>query len=277
RLLFDEAGTVLEELEYLPFGALKGTGADPETTHLFTGHERDLGEGSSELDYMHARYYSPYLARFLSVDPVGGSVGSSQSQNRYSYVMNNPLKYTDPDGEWVHIAVGAGIGAVMNVGAKMIKNSVENKPLNEGLWKAAGVGALAGGVTAATFGMGAAVITGGGGAGAVATLSSAASIPTLNATGGLIVGATASGLGGAITGAGNVAVVEGNSDPEEIAQAAVEGALKSAVVGGPLGAAGAGPAGEAVAAELSTVFDAFKEYVYNEWVKSIPDPERESE
>ena len=49
-------------------------------------------------DNMHARYYSPNLGRFASVDPVGGSVGSSQSWNRYSYVLNSPLNFVDPDG-----------------------------------------------------------------------------------------------------------------------------------------------------------------------------------
>ncbi|MFV2082125.1 MAG: RHS repeat-associated core domain-containing protein [bacterium] len=49
-------------------------------------------------DYMHARYYNLNLGRFLSVDPVGGSVGSSQSWNRYSYVLNSPIRFTDPFG-----------------------------------------------------------------------------------------------------------------------------------------------------------------------------------
>jgi RHS repeat-associated protein len=71
------------------------------TTHLFTGHERDIGLSLSELDYMHARYYSPNLGRFMSVDPVVGTVGSSQSWNRYSYVLNNPLAFNDPDGRQV--------------------------------------------------------------------------------------------------------------------------------------------------------------------------------
>jgi hypothetical protein len=35
----------------------------------------------------------------VSVDPVGGSVGSSQSWNRYSYVKNSPLMLVDPNGE----------------------------------------------------------------------------------------------------------------------------------------------------------------------------------
>lgn len=87
-----------EVLEFYPFGATEEGSADPDTTHLFTGHERDLGDYSSELDYMHARYYSPNLGRFVSVDPVGGLVGSSQSWNRYSYVMNNPIRLIDLDG-----------------------------------------------------------------------------------------------------------------------------------------------------------------------------------
>jgi len=37
-------------------------------------------------------------ARFLSVDPVSGEVGSSQSWNRYSYVQNNPINLVDPTG-----------------------------------------------------------------------------------------------------------------------------------------------------------------------------------
>jgi RHS repeat-associated protein len=52
-------------------------------------------------DFMHARYYSPNLGRFMSVDPVQGKVGSSQSWNRYSYVLNNPVGLVDPDGEQV--------------------------------------------------------------------------------------------------------------------------------------------------------------------------------
>jgi hypothetical protein len=50
---------------------------------------------------MHARYYSHDAARFLSVDPVSGSVGSSQSWNRYSYVHGNPINLLDPDGRVV--------------------------------------------------------------------------------------------------------------------------------------------------------------------------------
>jgi RHS repeat-associated protein len=227
-------------------------------------------------DYMHARYYSSNLGRFLSVDPVGGKVGSSQSWNRYAYVQNNPLKYTDPDGEWAHIAIGAVVGAALNAGAKAIQNSAEGRPVTEGLGKAALVGAAGGAVTAATFGMGAALLTGGGAAGAIATLSSTASIPTLTATGGLIVGGTSAGLGGAVTGAGNEAVVQGNTNFQDVASAAATSGLKSVPLGALLGAAGAGPVTEAVAGEVSTVADAAYQYVAKELADSLA-PEEETE
>jgi RHS repeat-associated protein len=49
-------------------------------------------------DYMHARFNSPLTGRMLSFDPIGGSQRSPQTWNRYAYVTNNPLKYTDPEG-----------------------------------------------------------------------------------------------------------------------------------------------------------------------------------
>jgi RHS repeat-associated protein len=61
----------------------------------YTGHifDTDLG-----LNYMQARYYDPVIGRFYSNDPVGFT-GEVDTFNRYSYVANNPYKYTDPDGE----------------------------------------------------------------------------------------------------------------------------------------------------------------------------------
>jgi uncharacterized protein RhaS with RHS repeats len=48
--------------------------------------------------YMQARYYDPVIGRFYSNDPVGFT-GEVDTFNRYSYVANNPYKYTDPAGE----------------------------------------------------------------------------------------------------------------------------------------------------------------------------------
>lgn len=61
----------------------------------FTGHEAITEIG---LVHMNGRVYDPVLGRFLSADPNIQFAGDTQSYNRYSYVSNNPLKYTDPSG-----------------------------------------------------------------------------------------------------------------------------------------------------------------------------------
>jgi uncharacterized protein RhaS with RHS repeats len=50
---------------------------------------------------MNARLYDPALGRFLSPDPYVQAPDFSQAFNRYSYCLNNPLKYTDPNGEFL--------------------------------------------------------------------------------------------------------------------------------------------------------------------------------
>ncbi len=110
RLITKEDGTVAAygRHDYYPFGTEIGGPAQDGEAVKFTGHERDLGvstETREDLDYMHARYYSPNLGRFMSVDPKGGKIGSSQSWNRYSYVLNNPLLMYDPNGEEARIFI----------------------------------------------------------------------------------------------------------------------------------------------------------------------------
>src|ERR1700754_852758 len=91
--------------EYKRFQGYGGGGAFRAEPMKFTGHERDWHgwlnvDNDDYLDYMHARYYSPAWGRFLSVDPtwVSADLGKPKSLNRYSYVLNNPINYTDPDG-----------------------------------------------------------------------------------------------------------------------------------------------------------------------------------
>ncbi len=61
----------------------------------YTGHEHLL---EFDIINMNARLYDPTLARMLSSDNVLSDPTNTQSYNRYSYVINNPLKYTDPSG-----------------------------------------------------------------------------------------------------------------------------------------------------------------------------------
>jgi RHS repeat-associated protein len=62
----------------------------------FTGHEHLAEFG---LINMNGRMYDPILGRMLSPDNFIQDADYTQSYNRYSYCLNNPLKYTDPSGE----------------------------------------------------------------------------------------------------------------------------------------------------------------------------------
>lgn len=61
----------------------------------YTGHEHIE---QFNLINMNGRVYDPVLARFLSPDPYVQFPGVADGLNRYAYVLNNPLIYTDPSG-----------------------------------------------------------------------------------------------------------------------------------------------------------------------------------
>ena len=61
----------------------------------FTGQREDATIG---LYFYNARYLDPVLGRFTQPDTIVPQPGNPQALNRYSYVLNNPLKYIDPSG-----------------------------------------------------------------------------------------------------------------------------------------------------------------------------------
>ena len=63
----------------------------------FTGHEHYDRFG---IINMNVRLYDPVLGRFFSPDPQVQNPFSTQGFNRYSYCGNNPVMYTDPNGEF---------------------------------------------------------------------------------------------------------------------------------------------------------------------------------
>ena len=65
-------------------------------SHGYTGHEHLTWCG---LVNMNARLYDPALGRFLSPDPEVQQPEGTQGFNRYTYCLNNPLRYVDLDGE----------------------------------------------------------------------------------------------------------------------------------------------------------------------------------
>ena len=65
------------------------------TTYRYTGQrtESELG-----LMFYGSRWYDPALGRWAQADTIVPQPGNPQSLNRYSYVLNNPMRYTDPTG-----------------------------------------------------------------------------------------------------------------------------------------------------------------------------------
>ncbi len=127
-VIVDAAGVIVQDLSFGPWGQRR----DPDdwkeldlsnilidlgptfdvsrTTRGFTGHEMldDVG-----VVHMNGRIYDPVLGRFLQADIFIQDPTNTQSLNRYSYVLNNPLNATDPSGQFSFFAA-ALIGFIAN-------------------------------------------------------------------------------------------------------------------------------------------------------------------
>ena len=117
----NSSGALLHDLSFDAWGrrraadstyAIINTPATALTTLTprgFTGHEMLDTVG---LIHMNGRVYDPRLGRFTSADPIVQFPHYSQSFNRYSYVLNNPLGLTDPTG---YLSFGEAIEITFNV------------------------------------------------------------------------------------------------------------------------------------------------------------------
>jgi RHS repeat-associated protein len=97
-VMTDRTGTnAVQHYEYSAFGQSRYTG----NTNAFKVSKRYTGQILDEdtgLYYYNFRYYDPVLGRFVQPDDIIPNLADPQSYNRYSYCVNNPLRYTDPSG-----------------------------------------------------------------------------------------------------------------------------------------------------------------------------------
>ncbi|MGJ8679422.1 RHS repeat domain-containing protein [Paraglaciecola sp.] len=121
----DENANVVERLSFNTWGERRASdwssGAfelDGTTTRGFTGHEMLDDTG---FIHMNGRVYDPVAGRFLSADIYIQTPTFTQSYNRYSYVMNNPLSFVDPSGytaETNEPVCGASQGCIVVTGSR---------------------------------------------------------------------------------------------------------------------------------------------------------------
>lgn len=188
---------------------------------------------------MNGRLYDPANGRMLSADNYVQTPFGTQGYNRYSYAVNNPLKYTDPSGEiawFVPVVAGAILGAYAG-------GSVDQATWNPGMWdwssSSLGKSMVVGGILGAVAG---------------GAYSAAASAMSWTAMGGITkMGVAGSGFLGGTTAAWNVTANALLHAGINIGSAYAQGlGLDGAYAHGLIGLASGGLAGGFLGAGTST-------------------------
>ena len=151
----DENGTKVFDASYDAWGRQTVTLNSIGLHRGFTGHEMlsefdiiNMNQRSlSRSGESNGRLYDPVLGRFLSPDNYVQMPDNSQNFNRYSYCLNNPLKYTDPSGNLFGIDDAIIAFAAFNMASSMMQASFEGKSV----WKAGALSLLS---SAASYGIG---------------------------------------------------------------------------------------------------------------------------
>ena len=94
--IYNSSGTKTKNYNYTAYGMM---GASVEG-YTYTGEQQE----KNGLIYLRARYYKPEYGQFISKDTYKGTTTNILSQNQYTYVENNPVKYVDSSGNVVAVA-----------------------------------------------------------------------------------------------------------------------------------------------------------------------------
>ena len=86
----------VERLRYLPYGDKRGITGVVAGDRTYTGQVDDMTV--TGLMFYNARYYDPMARNFVSPDTIIPDPASTLGWNRYTYVNNNPINYSDPSG-----------------------------------------------------------------------------------------------------------------------------------------------------------------------------------
>ena len=115
--VMDENKNIVQQTHFDPWGnRMSYTAWNTKQTQIWFSFDRGF-TGHEHYDFVHvinanARLYDPVIGRFFSPDPFVQAPDFTQSFNRYSYCLNNPVMYSDPDGESI-LAISMVVGAVV--------------------------------------------------------------------------------------------------------------------------------------------------------------------
>jgi RHS repeat-associated protein len=154
--LTDATGTAIADYSYNPYGRLLATSGTATNPYRFVGSQGVMEEFPN-LYFMRARYYSAEAGVFLSTDPVK-NIGPGWKPVAYGYAEGNPLKYSDPKGEFA--IPGAVAGVILGGAVSAAFNATEqltNIYINPGQsfsWQNLGAAAAGGALSGAIAGSG---------------------------------------------------------------------------------------------------------------------------
>jgi len=97
RNFTDNTGNITDSYWYYGFGELLNKTGTTPNNYLFTGEQFDPNVG---FYYLRARYYNPEIGRFITTDPVEGSIYEPISLHKYLYANLDPVNKIDPSGEF---------------------------------------------------------------------------------------------------------------------------------------------------------------------------------
>jgi RHS repeat-associated protein len=134
NVVIDDTGALISREEYLPYGETS-FGSFARKRYRFTGKERDAESG---LYYHGARYYVPWLARWLTVDPILSNKDRTPRTNLYFYAHSNPSIFVDPLGYDIQVSSQSRLNAKELVAAihgtesipKPIRDAIQVSPDN---------------------------------------------------------------------------------------------------------------------------------------------------
>jgi RHS repeat-associated protein len=131
----DSSGKMANLMFYKPYGELMNTSTDA-VDPKFTGKEYDDSTG---LYYFGARYYNPFIGRFITADNgLGGEKTRQDTFNRYQYVLGNPIVYNDPSGNMSCKGAIGGGSALGVFGGASLYYTIQGENKNQAIGFTAG-------------------------------------------------------------------------------------------------------------------------------------------